>query len=64
MAWTQDDLDAIERAIASGTTRVRYKDREVQYASLEDLMRIRRMMLDELNPGKTKTRYPSFDRDL
>jgi hypothetical protein len=64
MAWTQDDLDAIERAIASGTTRVRYKDREVQYASLEDLMRIRRLMLDELNPGKTKTRYPSFDRDL
>jgi hypothetical protein len=64
MAWTQDQLDAIERAIASGTTRVKYKDREVQYSSLEDLMRVRQMMLADLQPGGTKTRYPSFDRDL
>jgi hypothetical protein len=64
MAWTQDQLTAIEQAIASGTTRVKYKDREVQYASLEELMRVRQMMLDELQPSRSKTRYPSFDRDL
>jgi hypothetical protein len=64
MAWTQDQLTAIEQAIASGTTRVKYKDREVQYASLEELMRVRQMMLDELQPGRSKARYPSFDRDL
>ena len=64
MAFTQDDLAAIEKAIASGTTRVRFKDREVQYASLSDLMRVRNLMLEELTTKPSKNTYPGFDRDL
>lgn len=48
MAWTQADLDALNKAVASGALSVRYVDRTVQYRSLEEVLAIRRMMLDEL----------------
>lgn len=52
MAWTQADLDALNKSIASGTTSVRYADRTVQYRSLEEMMKIRALMRDELGlPG-------------
>lgn len=52
MAWTQADLDALNKSIASGTTSVRYADRTVQYRSLEEMMKIRMLMRDELGlPG-------------
>lgn len=39
MAFTQDDLDRIERAIARGERSVRYSDgRSVEYRSMDDLM--------------------------
>jgi hypothetical protein len=41
MAYTPDDLIVIERAIASGTRRVRFSDREVEYQSMQDLMAAR-----------------------
>lgn len=48
MTWTTDDLTAIETAIKSGTLRVKYADREVQYRSLGELVRIRDMIRDDL----------------
>ena len=43
MAFTQEQLDALESAIASGELRVKYGDppREVEYRSMTDLMRAR-----------------------
>jgi len=41
MAWTQTDLDEIEKAIATGARRVKFSDREVEYASTTDLLRVR-----------------------
>jgi hypothetical protein len=65
MAWTQTDLDSIERAIASGTTRVRYKDREVQYNSLAELITIRNLIRDSLgSASKNKNQYGTYDNDL
>lgn len=39
MAWTQADLDAIETAIAQGVEMVRYRDRVVNYRSLDEMLR-------------------------
>jgi len=48
MAWTQTDLDAIEKAIASGVTMVKYSDKVVNYSSLDDLIRIRELIRKDL----------------
>ena len=48
MAYTQADLEAVEKAIASGTMRVKYQDKEVEYRSLTDLERIKATISDAL----------------
>lgn len=55
MAWTTADLEALNKSIATGATSVRYQDRTVQYRSLEEMMKIRALMMDELGlPGSMK----------
>ena len=44
MSWTQEQLDALNAAIAEGATRVRYGDREVQYRSLAEMTQLRDAM--------------------
>jgi hypothetical protein len=39
MAWTQSELDALRRAYASGTLRVSYDGKTVEYGSEADLKR-------------------------
>ena len=39
MAWTQVELDALRKAYASGTLRVSYEGRSVEYGSEADLIR-------------------------
>lgn len=41
MAFTQAQLDAIETGIASGTTRVAYEGKSVEYRDLDQMLRIR-----------------------
>lgn len=48
MAWNQSDLDALEIAIKSGNSKVKYQDREVTYRSLEEMMLIRDLIRKEL----------------
>lgn len=44
MAWTEDELAALRRAYASGTLRVSYDGKSIEYGSAEDLLtRIRRI---------------------
>ncbi|MBB4212694.1 gpW protein [Rhodothalassium salexigens DSM 2132] len=38
-AWTEAELDALQRAYASGTLRVSYDGKTVEYGSAEDLLR-------------------------
>ncbi|MER8786871.1 hypothetical protein NKH71_03220 [Mesorhizobium sp. M0983] len=62
MAWTQSDLDAIEKAIATGARRVRYQTHEVEYQSLSDMLKVRQIIKDELagnSPGVVLTEYQS-----
>ncbi len=39
MTWTQEELDALKRAYASGTLRVSYDGKTVQYGSEADLLK-------------------------
>lgn len=39
MAWTQSELDALKRAFASGTLRVTFDGRTVEYGNADDLMK-------------------------
>ena len=59
MAWTQDQLDAIEAAIASGELTVRFGDRMVTYRSMDELLRARDVIRDGLaqQSGSAKERY-------
>lgn len=41
MAFTPQQLDAIERALARGERVVRYGDRTVEYRSVDELIRLR-----------------------
>ena len=44
MPWTEDELAALRRAYASGTLRVSYDGKSIEYGSAEDLLtRIRRI---------------------
>lgn len=68
MAWTQNDLIVLEKAIASGATRVKYSDKEVEYRSLSEMMTIRDNIRTELglngtnkNPGR---HFASFDKGI
>ena len=48
MAFTTEQLDALERAIASGSLVVKYGDKSRTYRSLDDLMKLRGMMRSAL----------------
>lgn len=66
MAFTQAQIDALEKAIAEGTTRVKYQDREVTYRSLEEMLQILSMMKNSLDPtsGQIKVIRPEFSKGL
>lgn len=48
MAWTQQQLDAIEAAIASGELTVRFGDRTVTYRSMTELLQARAVIKEAL----------------
>ena len=57
MAWTQADVDALDNAIKSGTKRVRFSDREVEYMSMSDLLMARNLASAEV-AAATPTQPP------
>jgi thiamine monophosphate synthase len=57
MAFSQNQLDALEEAIAKGVTRVQYEDKEIVYRSLDEMMRLRDKMLRELGQKSKTTKY-------
>lgn len=69
MAYTQTDLDLLEKAIAQGARRVKYADKEVEYRDLNEMQDLRRIMRDELglngtNPARRLRKYGSFNKGL
>jgi hypothetical protein len=48
MAYTQADLDALDRAIASSQLEVEYGDRRVKYRSMDELLSARQHVAQQL----------------
>lgn len=46
--FTLSQLEGIEKAIASGTLKVRYDGKEIQYQDLTSLIKARDLIKDEL----------------
>ncbi len=46
--FTVSQLEAIEKAIASGTLKVRYDGKEIQYQDMPSLLSARNLIRDEL----------------
>jgi len=61
MNWTQAELDALRRAYASGTLRVTYEGKTVEYGSAADLLsRIRTIERDRQAAGNGKSAIAGF----
>lgn len=67
MAFTQSQLDALEAAIASGTLEVRTGDKSVRYHSLDEMIRLRDVIRNQLNADAqtptSRASFASFVRD-
>jgi len=49
LAFQQSDLDNINAAISSGVLKVKYKDKEVTYASMDEMLKARALIVKELD---------------
>ncbi|MTI13353.1 phage head-tail joining protein [Sansalvadorimonas verongulae] len=63
MAFTQQQLNALEDAIAMGTLEVEYGDKKVKYRSLGEMMRIRDMMRMDIEKPQ-RARVAHFSKGL
>ena len=60
MAYTSDQLTALETAIAQGALSVRFADRSITYNSYAEMIRLRDSMRSELGvsvPATNKNRF-------
>lgn len=48
MAFTQENLDTLNEAIATGARSVRYGDKQVDYKTLDEMLRARQIMMQDL----------------
>lgn len=63
--FTTAELTALTEAIATGTRRVRYADKEVEYRTLREMIDLRDMMRRELGLIKVNMRiYPNHSKNL
>lgn len=60
VAFTQENLEALESAIVEGIQKVKYSDKEIEYRSLDEMLKIRNLMRKELCQGSSKTKKGLF----
>lgn len=64
-SWTQADITALEAAIKRGVLRVSFKDRDVQYQSISEMLKLLQTMKDAVEAettttGSGRTTYGTF----
>ena len=66
MAWTQSDLDKLNKAIAKGARVVDFDGDRVEYRSLADMQKIKSQMERELSPTTVRSnrRVADFNNGL
>ena len=52
-SFTQEQLDALEKAIAEGILSVKYSDKEITYRSLDDMLATRDIIRRALGTSST-----------
>lgn len=64
MAFTQAQLDALDAALAQGSLRVRMDGKEVEYRSLDEMLRLRGLMATDVAGATPAARvaYATFER--
>lgn len=62
--FTVTQLEAIEKAIASGTLKVRYDGKEIQYQDMASLMNARNLIREELTANGLLSTIGSNARGL
>lgn len=55
MAFTQTDLDAINKAIASGVLEVEFDDEKIKYNSISELLKAKNIIKSELDASANET---------
>lgn len=65
MAFTIEQLNVLDAAIAQGVLEVEYSDKRVKYRSLNEMLQTRAIMAASVG-GKRESRakYPSFNKGL
>lgn len=54
--FTTEQLETLNAAIAKGVKKVKYADREVEYGSIDEMLRVRDLMRKELGLANSTTR--------
>lgn len=54
--FTQEQLTALQAAIAQGVLTVEYSDKKVTYRSLEEMLQLLGMMQDSVNGTNSRSR--------
>lgn len=62
-SWTEEDLEKLEKAMAEGALRVKYKDKEVEYRSYNDMNKLRDQMRSALGLKTSRTVRVSAKHD-
>lgn len=60
MAFSKEQLDALEESIAQGALSVQYNERRVTYQSFPDMLRLRDSMRSELGIASPVTSRARF----
>jgi len=53
--YTQAQYNALSQAISQGATRVKYADKEVEYRTLDEMLRLQKIMENDLWPNNSST---------
>lgn len=61
MSFTQGQIDALKAAIASGTMRVTYDGKSIEYRSLDEMVQALGMMEREVNSAAGRARQTHFN---
>lgn len=66
MAYSQQDIDALQKAIAQGVRKVKYQDRETEFRSLDEMLQTLNMMQKSVGnaSGKIRLINPEFSKGL
>lgn len=60
MAYSQADLDALDKAIAGSTLEVQYADRRVKYRSMDELLQARQHVANQLAAASGRRSHHRF----